>query len=648
MQLHSEGREWAIAAALVLFLTQSAWAAEATAASLSPQADSSPVDGWSDGIHVGTNWNSSRGLDMAVDSQGNRHFVWFDIDTRNYHVIYQLNYMRLSPTNQVLIDRMPISTPSSLRITTAAIVLNTNDTPIIAYMNTDGREREGNILYFINQMEINSTGIISKENQITNFSVKARGRGYRCDIDKLVIAIDSFNNIHTAVCDTLLTMDQDGKLLKHYKPYASSVDWVGSPSIIVDQDDNLYLVWSQNGPNDKQYSCVGSCVGGAFTETYLKVFDYTGVVIVNNTLLQQGSCNSYPTHVLLDNNETINVVWKNDTFWGGEWSGTPYEPHDFKVFTTFYRSIVKKLSPLDIQTTLIHQTPSHPMSLSNYYSQNTTALLGVGVSFDDTYHIFSMDSLGQFTDAFNNTYLITNHKNSTHSTTFINLSVLISSISVATDNRGRVYFAWIQHNNTKIIDFNYGEIYYRHTLQAGPVPPLPDLSIDRKKLVLSPNPALPSVNITIEATVVNLAPATARHVVVQFLVDEVVVGEMRFLKVKGYESIPVHWEWAPPDTGTYEIELRVDPANNIRESDEENNRVQTTLRVVATPPHSTPSLLLTLPGMLFLIAITAVVTTRNRDFGNLKLGPDSTVSLNQPPQSALQLTSQPHLVRRHP
>jgi len=123
-------------------------------------------------------------------------------------------------------------------------------------------------------------------------------------------------------------------------------------------------------------------------------------------------------------------------------------------------------------------------------------------------------------------------------------------------------------------------------LFASPEEKLPDLTLSSGDITFSnPNPAV-GENITINVTIHNIGNADANNVTVQFFDGDPVNGTqigtdqtIDLITAGGNETVNVIWV---AETGTHDIYLKIDPDDNIAESNEDNNEARKLIVVGCT------------------------------------------------------------------
>jgi hypothetical protein len=95
-----------------------------------------------------------------------------------------------------------------------------------------------------------------------------------------------------------------------------------------------------------------------------------------------------------------------------------------------------------------------------------------------------------------------------------------------------------------------------------------------------------AVQATITAMVSNVGTRGAAEIAVRFLVDGVPLGSDRTLASlrSGESAVVASATWIPQRDGTHVVQVVVDPANAIAESNEANNSNSTSTLVDMTPP----------------------------------------------------------------
>ncbi len=119
---------------------------------------------------------------------------------------------------------------------------------------------------------------------------------------------------------------------------------------------------------------------------------------------------------------------------------------------------------------------------------------------------------------------------------------------------------------------------------------VPDLAIQPSQIVLSNDRPMVDNTVEVTATVVNEGNIVAEDISVVLLVDDVEVDDTVVASLSVGVSTEVAFTWTPSSTGDHLLMVRLDPADDIVELDEEDNTRQRTVEVVARPDLSIGSI----------------------------------------------------------
>lgn len=117
---------------------------------------------------------------------------------------------------------------------------------------------------------------------------------------------------------------------------------------------------------------------------------------------------------------------------------------------------------------------------------------------------------------------------------------------------------------------------FRYT---GPRPGLPDLTVSRKAISLSPNKAKSGETVTVTAAVRNAGSADSGPVTVRFTDDGQPFGERVVYGLAAGASTSTSVSWTPSGRGEHELVVTVDPADMVDEEVEANNAASKSVKV---------------------------------------------------------------------
>jgi predicted transcriptional regulator len=182
------------------------------------------------------------------------------------------------------------------------------------------------------------------------------------------------------------------------------------------------------------------------------------------------------------------------------------------------------------------------------------------------------------------------NRNSTHNYTITNWSALglegQPSINLVVDDMpDKVWALW---NN-----FNITDIFK------------PDLAII--EFEISKSRAKPGENITVRVIIKNLGNCPARNIKVRFLVSNQSYEEIEILLLARGATEEITFYWSSNSIGYYILSVRVDPDNEIKEINENNNMQSATIEIIKEVIAPAPSPQITTPLIGGAIATTIVV-----------------------------------------
>jgi hypothetical protein len=125
-------------------------------------------------------------------------------------------------------------------------------------------------------------------------------------------------------------------------------------------------------------------------------------------------------------------------------------------------------------------------------------------------------------------------------------------------------------------DMTRGLDVFRYT---GPRPGLPDLTVARKGIELSPNKARDGEDLTVTATIRNAGSAPSGPLTVRFTDDGAPIGERVVYGLGAGSSTTTSVRWTPMGRGTHELVVTVDPADTVDEEVEGNNAASRSVKV---------------------------------------------------------------------
>ena len=164
-------------------------------------------------------------------------------------------------------------------------------------------------LFFHNQPNIN--GDEKQVNSVPEFCEKINLLNTTNSIDYPKIVTDSDNNIHMIweehgdkIIDNesyyveeinYMKFHKDGTILVH--PVKISIKG-REPSIRVDSEDNIYMVWMENLENGN-------------SEIFFRKHDKVGNLLINNTRITFENEMSYNPEIALDSKNNVHIVWED-------------------------------------------------------------------------------------------------------------------------------------------------------------------------------------------------------------------------------------------------------------------------------------------------------------------------------------------------
>jgi hypothetical protein len=125
-------------------------------------------------------------------------------------------------------------------------------------------------------------------------------------------------------------------------------------------------------------------------------------------------------------------------------------------------------------------------------------------------------------------------------------------------------------------DMTRGLDVFRFT---GPRAGLPDLTVSRKGISLSPNKAKSGQPVKVSAVVRNAGDAGSGPVTVRFADGGDVIGERVVYGVAAGSTATASITWTPAAAGTHELVVTVDPADTVDEQVEANNAAGRSVKV---------------------------------------------------------------------
>uniref|UniRef100_A0A7C3MAC9 EF-hand domain-containing protein n=1 Tax=Archaeoglobus fulgidus TaxID=2234 RepID=A0A7C3MAC9_ARCFL len=161
---------------------------------------------------------------------------------------------------------------------------------------------------------------------------------------------------------------------------------------------------------------------------------------------------------------------------------------------------------------------------------------------------------------------------------------LWSKINVSTDLVEKVTmttpgtFVVLVYNNSSQF-YDYVQLYNDSTTVE--VTPLaqPDLTVE-----IAPVTAVLGKPVNVTVTVKNLGNATAEAFKVAFYVNDEKKEEKNVSSLAAGANTTLTFIWTPQAAENYTLKAVVDPDDNVKESDEENNEASTTVEVIAAEP----------------------------------------------------------------
>jgi len=242
---------------------------------------------WSTPVDISFTEGASYSPDIAVDSSGNMHVVWYDNSSGNWEILYT----RSDDEGSIWTIPKNISNNTGASKKPSIIADKLNHLHIVWQDETTGNSE----IFYTQSLDGGVTWSTKKD--ISNNGGASRNA---------VIASDNLNNLHVAWDDDSLGNSEilysksinNGASWTTAKDISNNGQYSYKPSIAVDSNNNIYLSWMDNTPGNWEILVTRSSDNGA---------NWTTVKDVSNT--PGDSLNPF---ISIDSTNTIHLLWQDN------------------------------------------------------------------------------------------------------------------------------------------------------------------------------------------------------------------------------------------------------------------------------------------------------------------------------------------------
>ncbi len=239
---------------------------------------------WSSDIRLITN-NDYSAMPFAVgDLRGNLHFIWSSFIDNNL----ELYYTKLNNSRGVLINNLRLTNAPLLSMRPTALI-DAGDNVNLIWQ--DARYLQKPELYF---KRLSNFGLpIVSDTRLTSTIDGVREHSAVLDLNQNIhIAWEDRFNGSTAYYKKI---SRDGSSLINNLRLANVQSKSKNPSIAVDSQNNLNMVWSDN--RNGNY------------EIYFKKLNANGTILMNDARFTNTHADSMDVSILIDSSNNIHLVW---------------------------------------------------------------------------------------------------------------------------------------------------------------------------------------------------------------------------------------------------------------------------------------------------------------------------------------------------